>query len=1278
MEHFEGTAIEVNVNEPASKNCCNAQCTVVSETDCPRSLLKMDDQWYLFMYYIELIFNLIFTLEVFFKILSWASFSRYISHKYPSNLMDFVIVMVSDGFFILEFVASGLFNPSILRLVRMTRAVRAFKTAASMKRLKLILDKAEIALSTVVYVFAILIIWHVAMTLFGMQLFQCPVTDPNYCREEGGVCPEHCSEYLGNPPKCMFSYDELYEHCPWDSRRNINTFPRGLMLLFFVTTGDLSWTDTMHRGMRSSDSAIAGAAFFLIFYMVSVYCISNLFISVILSAYELPDNQKEQFQIDVYREVSVTHLIKLKMKEWKRSGAKEDIDKWQVAIEAEKKFQDPEFMENLHVDEGSDEEEDEEENYEVLGCLGAPTPSYAHPDKTANFRHFIRAFARSWAWNQLVLCAIFASAILLATSSRIRSKTWVSEDKIALADFAFYGIFMLEFVLKVLDNGIALEGPQAYFRNAWNWLDFVLLISQTLDFIGVDGMKALRVLRVLRPLRSLRILNKIESLQKLILAVANAVPEIANILFIWLFAFIIFGIIGMTLFSGTFYQCSDEKFVGFPLNPGEPSGSKIGWRENCVGAHVAFTSDVNGLIDTERFYTSLSKPTGILRPRVWSNPPHAPSEVSFSFDNFGMTLQTLYEVSTLRGWSQYVYVAIDATQIGQHPIPGNNAAMIFYFVVWVLVSSFFIIQIVIAALIDSINTQTGTALYTSSQRQFYYLKKKMIRASMLAPIPLPDREWVKKVWLITQDTRFQNFYTGVILFNIGLMAAEHYDQDPSFDGATFALNLILLALYIFEIILKMLSCFPTFGIFFRDIGNSFDLLVVCGSIVDAILSAGGGSSGLQALRVLRVMRVLRTLRFVRRSPRLMLMVNTMVASVPGIISVLGFMMMHIFVFGILGNQFFSGLKFGTGLNRRNNFDHPFDAMLLLFVTITGDGWTEIMRDVAVAMPMCTSDEEVLKIREEHMEKYGRVFFADPQMDVGDCGGLVGSFVFFDIFYFIGFQVLRSLFIAGMMENFFAFKSSRGYFINDGHILDYKRKWMMIDPSSKGYIAFKDFRRLCNSLALADNPLGKSVVENQYKYGQARIELDQMVQRRMKRKAAEEAAIIKRETSMMTRKQRERFVEERKRKQEALSKHTIPQDAALFNEVLVLLGLYTVGVMNLPYKDMKCRAAKLAWYGKLYAGSQMVAMFRGHKERKHKVAAKLGQVPSGAVAILMGDKTDGQGLDEAALMLARGKPHRRGKHPQAPISTISETVLADLAMKDLSRKIQVSGGEEVGG
>jgi hypothetical protein len=48
---------------------------------------------------------------------------------------------------------------------------------------------------------------------------------------------------------------------------------------------------------------------------------------------------------------------------------------------------------------------------------------------------------------------------------------------------------------------------------------------------------------------------------------------------------------------------------------------------------------------------------------------------------------------------------MDATSAGQHPISNNQPAVALFFVVWVVLTSYFLVQMIIGVLIDSINTQ---------------------------------------------------------------------------------------------------------------------------------------------------------------------------------------------------------------------------------------------------------------------------------------------------------------------------------------------------------------------------------------------------------------------------------------------------------------------------------------------------------------------------------------------------------------------------------------------
>jgi hypothetical protein len=374
-------------------------------------------------------------------------------------------------------------------------------------------------------------------------------------------------DLVGDPPRCAFSDAQVFEHCPWDEKRNFNTFLNALAILFFVTTGDSSWTDTMHRGMRTNESPVVGVIFFMVFYMSSVYCICNLFICVILAAFEMEEEDKLKAQVQQYRTIMIKKVLKDLTAKHHRDARQ--TTSGEKKAQANELLEDEDHMENVHLEDDSDHDDQDEEvqEVEVLLCLPPPMPNKYHPDEPRNTRYFVRKLVRSRLYNWTVLGAIFTSAGLLACESRIKALSLVSSELVLYFDYAFYGIFLTEFVLKVLDTGIAFEGPDSYFRKGWNWLDFILLAAQSLDLFGVDGMKALRVLRVLRPLRSLRVLNKIEKLQLMIMAISQSAADVANVLFIWFFAYLIFGIIGMTLFQVRTYHISPENLshITYPL-----------------------------------------------------------------------------------------------------------------------------------------------------------------------------------------------------------------------------------------------------------------------------------------------------------------------------------------------------------------------------------------------------------------------------------------------------------------------------------------------------------------------------------------------------------------------------------------------------------------------------------------------------------------------------------------------------------------------------------------
>lgn len=125
-------------------------------------------------------------------------------------------------------------------------------------------------------------------------------------------------------------------------------------------------------------------------------------------------------------------------------------------------------------------------------------------------------------------------------------------------DDLFNGLYSLEMILKIIGLGFIL-GEDAYLRDSWNILDFVIVVSSLIPYVqpapeqdvvnqevgvrvetgGGSEISGLRAFRVLRPLRTI---TSIKGLRVLIMALLAAIPLLRDTLLILLFFFIVFSI----------------------------------------------------------------------------------------------------------------------------------------------------------------------------------------------------------------------------------------------------------------------------------------------------------------------------------------------------------------------------------------------------------------------------------------------------------------------------------------------------------------------------------------------------------------------------------------------------------------------------------------------------------------------------------------------------------------------------------------------------------------
>jgi voltage-gated sodium channel len=189
-----------------------------------------------------------------------------------------------------------------------------------------------------------------------------------------------------------------------------------------------------------------------------------------------------------------------------------------------------------------------------------------------------------------------------------------------------------------------------------------------------------------------------------------------------------------------------------------------------------------------------------------------------------------------------------------------------------------------------------------------------------------------RVGSVVESNRFQMFIVGVIVVNAITLGAETSTVLSAMFGPMLTvIDHLALAIFTVELAARLYA----FGWkFFKDPWNVFDFVIVA---IALIPTAG-------PLSVLRSLRILRALRLVAMVPSMRRVVTALVRSIPGLVSLSGLLMLLLYVGGVIASNLFgdTGDPRFTGLG---------PTLLTLFQITTGDGWSDVMRDLMEQKPL---------------------------------------------------------------------------------------------------------------------------------------------------------------------------------------------------------------------------------------------------------------------------------------------------------------------------------------
>eukprot|EP00760_Papus_ankaliazontas_P017799 PhM_4_TR17385/c3_g1_i2/m.32886 len=507
------------------------------------------------------------------------------------------------------------------------------------------------------------------------------------------------------------------------------------------------------------------------------------------------------------------------------------------------------------------------------------------------------AVVQSKAFKSTIIVLILLSALLLVLDTpRLRSRWSFLGPALLVSDIVVAVAFLLEAILRIIAVGLCRH-PGAYLRSPWNVLDAAVVIVSFLA-LAFEQFKFARVLRVLR------LLAQSSALKMIIASLVQSGSGMATVTLVGLLLWWIFGIVGVSLFKGSFYECTD---------------ASIALKEGCVGDYNATLSGAFG-------------PYVSVEPRRWvSRGPN--------FDNIGEAMLTLLQIAVKDGWYETMYNAVDSQGTDMGPRRNARPFMSLYFVVFLVAGGFFLVNLFVGVLVDRFTDMKargeGSAFMTTAQKKWVLAQKVVFRTSLVPNIdPAPPESCVRYyAQRLALHRHFEAFFTGCILANGVVLSLKYYGESDGYSATVTWLSTLLLVLFTIEAVLKIVALSP--GRYWMDHWNKFDAVVVVVSWIGVALGGSGTS-------IVRMFRVVRLLMLVKRARGLRTLISTLVQALPAFMNTMILLFATYFVFGVIGVTLFSG-KRTPPLGGLLNFDNVWSALLTLYVAGTTESWMGIMQ-----------------------------------------------------------------------------------------------------------------------------------------------------------------------------------------------------------------------------------------------------------------------------------------------------------------------------------------------
>ncbi|KAH8054569.1 hypothetical protein JL721_10452 [Aureococcus anophagefferens] len=733
-------------------------------------------------------------------------------------------------------------------------------------------------LGDVANIAGILMLFMYICALLGMQLFA------NRFRFDGATGFAVPLAAPGSSGRAAYAAADV-------PRAHFDDLGTAFVTIFQILTGE-NWNTVMYDGWRATGPA--AFVFFFFVVVVGAFVVMQIFLAILLSNIMTVHEPETRDRSDTGREkVKAAQASRLADEERRKREAADATGLRRRALESALQRSDsilplPDIR--------------------ALGCLG--------PDN--EFRLRVALLVDHPRFDQVILLLILVSTAFLAIDSPLNAPCSTLSLFLALSDWFFTPIFIMEMVLKVI-----AVGAKPYIGNGWNQLDFLVVATSTYGLTTgaptltcTGGGSSVASLKALRAMRAF-LKGRLRHCGDARFWEASEPPTYASLEDAG--DDTVFGLLDRP--KAWVDMSSDEQaYFGPSSGVGDvAAGCGAGaaaWADDpypCCGAWPAGGG------------WNATVPTAKELCRCWGY--RWTPVVSQSFDNVFVATLSLFEMATTEGWIDVMYAAVDSTGRANMPRRDENPGWYAVFLIFMLVGSFLFLNLFVGVVCDSFEKMRGDKggdiLVTDAQQDWVKMAQVIVRLrpKQLAVSSTPALGFVA-------GEAFDNVIGGCILLNGVSLALPYFGQPDGYTLGTYVLGHCFSFIFFVEMVLKLLA----FGMaYFTSNWNRFDFGLVTITLVGLPLEfTGSGASGIGGFaRMLRLARTVRLARLIKRHKTMQKLCLTLVATV----------------------------AYYGAHDEHVNFRSLGRAMLSLLRFATGENWNGFMHDVARRPAHCADDPE---------------------------------------------------------------------------------------------------------------------------------------------------------------------------------------------------------------------------------------------------------------------------------------------------------------------------------